>query len=728
MASTLEIAKKPAGNGMPIGQQLTPLIQPSQVTVTEGGKRAPIFDDNAAATIVWEDFNRDQAWLDNNAWLMNWQYVDYLYQSPDFDRDWRGAVNRSGRISRFNIAKNRNTMSTAVRRSIFADTSPVLLKPVGKLASDPHAQDYTDAVTELLDRLSKRADFEYNMTLFIEDVALQGTGIAVPGWEERTVTKEYRKRKTQPEEVTMPDGSVKTVNTWESDHFELVSEDVVESFPSFEYRRLGTTIWDEQWRTPNRPDLTAKHRIDVNYVTMQDLQQMRELDCYEGIPDDADLIKFFTQHQNNNAEPGTQTAMNLNQESVVVMHAASNELNVSANPFESPMLMLSYWTGELVMETLNYLGRRLTIRNDFHKLGTHALGYSSTWWNIPNCGYGMGIGRLNAGDQRMDQGVLNEVLKMIAYWTNAPLVYNTALGNAPTQNVVVGLGTLWGLNAPEGTDIRRTIGYMEKPPIPPDAWKVYELAKEGGEDLVGANNSVMQGNNTGVQGIGRTASGVNRLSSQADATVSDPVSHIEYVIKRWYEFMWEMVKKVMPLAEIRAILSEKMADEVIHRIDIEQFLRMELNIEVIAGQKLAAKAAIAQLIPFLLQLLQQPQLMEYMHQKGWTINFLAIEKIFLRVSELQGSEDIIVPLSDAEKQQVAQMNPAAQRVQSAALLEKLRGQNKMQAIQEQGKQDIQQSIVDESLKHIAGSVPLDLAEARVDRNTDMNELQQGIEG
>jgi hypothetical protein len=64
----------------------------------------------------------------------------------------------------------------------------------------------------------------------------------------------------------------------------------------------------------------------------------------------------------------------------------------------------------------------------------------------------------------------------------------------------------------------------------------------------------------------------------------------------------------------------------------------------LAGQKLAAKAAISQLIPSLLQLLQQPQQMEYMHQKGWTINFLAIEKI----------------LTDQEKQQVAQLNPNAQ--------------------------------------------------------------------
>jgi hypothetical protein len=159
---------------------------------------------------------------------------------------------------------------------------------------------------------------------------------------------------------------------------------------------------------------------------------------------------------------------------------------------------------------------------------------------------------------------------------------------------------------------------------------------------------------------------------------------------------------------------------------------MEFNIKVLAGQKLAAKAAISQLIPFLLQLLQQPQLMEYMHQKGWTINFLAIEKIFLRVSELQGAEDIIVPLTDQEKQQVAQLNPNAQRVQAAALLEKLRGANKQQEIAAKGAQDQKQAVLESALSHVAGEVPLEnefaLAEGRVDRNTDMQELQNGIPG
>jgi hypothetical protein len=112
---------------------------------------------------------------------------------------------------------------------------------------------------------------------------------------------------------------------------------------------------------------------------------------------------------------------------------------------------------------------------------------------------------------------------------------------------------------------------------------------------------------------------------------------------------------------------------------------------------------------------------------------------------LQVAEDIIVPLSPQEQQQVAQMNPNAMKMQAAELQEKLRGANKIQSIQAQGSQDVQKEIVKASLAHIEGAVPLDagegargaqgnpegpgpldLAEARLTRNTDMGELQGGV--
>lgn len=736
MAELLEIATKPAGDGMPIGNFQTPMIAPSQVTVSPGGVEEPEFDDNAAATIVWEDFQRDSAWLEQEAWLANWQYIQYWYQSPNFDRDWRNAGS-TARISRFNIAKNTNTMKTQIRRGIFAGQSPFLLEAEGKMADDTDSETYVDAWTELMNVLDQRADFEYQMGLLIHSQCLQGTGIGVPGWEEKKVKKYSRRPRMQPVSIAMPLGDAVQVPTWESDDWEDVEDEVVESWPFFEFRKLGMTLWDETCDTPNRPEKSAKHRIDVNYVTMQDLQQMRGFECYENIPSDEDLLKFFLDDGDSDGESPSGTAMQMTQTMSGLTGASGEWKNTSSNPTMKPVMKLGYWTPETVWEVLCFKGRKVVIRNEKHKMCDFVMGFTANWWDIDGTLYGMGIGRLNVGDQRMEQGMLNEVLKMIAYWTTAPMAYNTADGNEPTQNVVTGLGTLWGLNAKEGTDIRKVLGYIEKPPIPKESWEVMDKALHGGEDLVGANSSAMQGNITSTQGMSRTAAGVNRSASQSDAQIAGPVSNLEGIIVRWNRFKQHMVRTVMPISEIRAILSKKFGDAIVQSIDPKKFLDMEFNIKVLAGQKLMAKAAISQLIPFLLQLLQQPQLMEYMHQKGWTINFLAIEKIFLRVSELQGAEDIIVPLSDSEKQQVQQNNPKMQSIQAAEMLEKLRQQGKIAEIGEKGKQDVQKEIVKSSLDHVTGELPmqpnpaegpnpLEMAEGRLTRNNDISELQSGV--
>lgn len=724
-----DVAARPGGDGMPLGNEMTPRIAQSQAELGEDGATETTFDDDAAATLVWENYQAWAAWLDENAWLAEWQLIDYLKQSPNFDRNWRGSGGGTARISRFNVAKNSNTMATQIKRGVFADQTPFLLEPRGPLADDEDQQMYIDAITEIFTTLSERADLEYNMGLLIDCMVLQGTGIGDMGYEEKECVYTTRKRKTQPQSIQLPVGPPKIVNTWESDEFVPVPQKVTETWPYFEYRKLGTTLYDPGWRTPNRPDMSASGKIDVDYMNLRDLQQLRNMDCYKDIPDDEDLKKFFFENPLGDAAPASTTASSMDSNSAVVFHAEGEHEQTNSDPTLRPLMRLKYSTADNIIEVMCYQGRKKTIRNGPHNLKDFALGVTANWWNIDNSGYGMGIGRLNAGDQRMDQGVLNEVLKMIGYWMNAPLMYNSADGNEPTQNVVMGLGTLWGVRAPDG-DVRKAFMYAPKPEIPAEAWKIYQMGKDGGEDLVGANSTTMQGNTGPGSTALRTAAGVNRLGNKSDDNVATPISHIEGVLVRWYRFLWWIVQNKMPIAEIRRILSKKYADTIINKIDPEKLVNAEFNIKILAGQKLAAKASIQQLIPFMLQLLQQPQLMEFMHQKGQTINFSAIEKIFMRVSELQGAEDIIVDLTPQQLQQVQATNPAAQRTKAAAAIEQVRGQNKIREIGAKGQADTQLAVVraaaDKAAERLQGPEEFEDAEGRLERNTDMGELENGV--
>src|SRR5215472_544624 len=160
MASTLELARKPTADGMPLGQTLNLRIEQKQVTLDKSIAKEAALDNDAAASIAWQDYQKAMAWVDTNSWLLEWQYIDYLYQSPNYDRDWRTAANRPARISRFNVAKNRNTMSSQTRRAIFSDDKWFMLDPRGKLAGMADAEEYLNAWTELFLVLSERADLE----------------------------------------------------------------------------------------------------------------------------------------------------------------------------------------------------------------------------------------------------------------------------------------------------------------------------------------------------------------------------------------------------------------------------------------------------------------------------------------------------------------------------------------------------------------------------------------
>lgn len=704
---------------MPRGNDIGYAIREGDVTLTEGNALGPEFTDDAAATIVWGNYQKARAYLEENSWLLNWQEVDILFQSPSGDTGGR-AGERAPRISRFLVAKNSTTMARQTKRAIFAEQVPFLLRP-----TSVSSQAHVDAWTALLTKLCKRADFEYNAKLLINCQALQGTGIGKAGWEERTVERKVRKRVKQAPSIPQPLGGNKQVPTKESDEFETVPEKQTESWPFFEYRRLGTTLFDPKWKTPNRPDLSANYAIDIDFVTLADLQEMRQMECYKNIPGDDILKNYFIGNPAADASSASDVATSFTSQSGGVAHAQADQVQSSVNPFDRPLMIIEQWTDNNVHALLCYDGRYLTIRNESHSLG-RIPHMTAVWWAIENAGYGIGTGRLTAGDQRINQGVLNEALKMIAYPMNAPIITRRG-DNAPTQNTIVGLGRWLSLDIPPGEDVRKAAAYLDTPEIPPDAWRMIAMSQQSGEDLTGANSTFAQGNLGGPgSSAARTATGAGRIASKADENIADPVDAVvEGVIVPFIEFLITMVKERMPLQEIRDILSEKFAAAIIDAIDFEQFLNARFEVDVLAGQRLQAKAGIQQLIPFMLQITQQPQILEYLHQRGETVDFKAMLDLFIQVSELQQQPDIFRPLTDQEKQQIGATNPNAARAAASAQVEQIKGQNQQAAIKAKGEVDLTNKAAEIAMEKAAGAGALERAQGLEERKTDEHLLERG---
>jgi len=704
---------------MPPGQVIALPIRPEQEKTTAGGAVPAQFSDDAAATLTWQDYQRARTYVESNLWLLEWQTTDILYQSPTVDRFPYNEHGRPGRVSRYLVAKNVNTMARQVKRSIFSEQTPFFLRP-----SKDTTQMMADAWTVLIDKLLQRMNFQYHVGLLIDCQVLQGTGLGKAFWDTRKVMRKYRVRKKPPVTIRTAMGT-REINTIESDEFDVEEREVEESWPCFEYRKLGTTLFDPKTATPNRPDLSGNYCIDLDYVTFADLQQMRQLDCYRNIPDEETLRNFFFSRPNGDAPVGTQIEQNNSSSGSPVTHAESRAAQTSEDPLLKPLLLIERWSCDNVQTILYYEGKKLTIRNEEHD-GT-CIHVSANWWSIDNCLYGLGVGRTTSADQRINQAVLNEALKMIAFPMNAPLLVGTGI-NAPTQNVIHRLGGFWQIEGmPPGSDLRKQVGFLEMPPVPSDAWHMLELSQQSAEDISGANSAFMQGNLPGPgSSAARTATGASRIANKADENITTPVEAIsEGVITRVVYWLIGMIKEFMPLWEIREILAEKYEKNFIDSLFMGKLMNAEFEVQVLAGEKLAKRQGIQQILPFFMQMVQQPQLLQFLHQRGDTVDFAAIMDLLMQVSELQGQPDIIRPLTDQERQTMQAMTVAPNAAQNAGKLqlEQARGQNKIQEIHAKAQDDLATSLTEKAMDRTQEGIPLERAMALTERAQDQKILQ-----
>lgn len=706
---------------MPIPNRTDP-IRESQVKTTEGDAKPAEYTEDAVATLVWDNYNEARNYVENNAWLLEWQEADVLYQDPTPDRFARVQNGRPGRLSQFLVAKFTRTEARAVKRALFAEQIPFMLRPVGQ-----ETQEQVDAWTALIAALLKRMKFQYHVGLLIDSQTLQGTGIGKLIWQTKTVIKKKRRRKNPPESVTQPDGSKKVIHTAKSDEFEVVEDKIVESWPKFEYRRLGTTLFDPKWCTPDHPELCG-YAIDIDYVTFADLQVLRQLDCYINIPSDEALKQYlFSRNSGAQSAPvGSSVEDSFSAQGSMVTHAEGRNRQTDRSPLAQPMMLFEQWDSRTVKAVLIIDDRKYTIRNEEHGMERECH-VSGTWWPIESSGYGMGIGRIAGWVQRLKKGMLNEGVKTVAFPLNAPILVRRG-ENAPTQNTIWRMGGYQQVDANPGEDVQRAMAFMKMPEVPADVWKFMQMAVQDGEQLTGASQQFQQGNLGGPgSSAARTATGASRIAGMSDQSVADPVDSIaEGVIVPTIEFLMDRVKEDMPLEEIRKILSKKHAAIIEDTIQHDQFLNCEFEVTVLAGQKLQAKQGIQTLIPFFLQIVQQPQLLEFLHQKGQTIDFAQLMDILLQVSELVQQPNIFRTLTPDEQKAVKESSPGLQKIQAAMAVEQQKGENTKEAIQTKGETDLGVKAAEMAMAKTSEGIPLARATGLAERSADEDALKNGL--
>lgn len=683
----------------------------------EDGANPPVWTDEAVAALLKQDYERARMYLENNAWIACWEENDILYQSPYLGENANDP--RYARVSRFGVNNQTNTMADAVKRGLFAQKPCFLLRQRGSTTETS-----VKAWTALLDVLLDRMGFQYWVGLAIDSQALHGTGVMKGGWSTRTIRRWTRKRKAAPESHDLPLGPPQKVPTPASNSFELVPEDVDESYPWIEFRMIGSTMFDPGWRTPNAPNKSSKYAIDIDFPTWQDLEEMRKLECYD-IPDEEWLKDYFFNTNGDGNPTASNVEQTLSDQGSPVMHADDRARTTSADPTLAKIALIERTTEKNVMAGLLINGRVVCIRNEDNKLN-RLPHFTINWRNILNSGWGIGIGRLAGGDQRLEQGTLNHAINLLAYQLSPAILYAAGMEGF-AANRQVSAGGFFPVTPLNG-DVRNSMAVMDMPKIPAEAWQMIQYAKSSSQETTGADATFMQGQLGGPgSSAARTATGAGAISVKANSRVQTPVENVELgIIVPYIEMLIDMVKMWMPIEEIQSILSTKLEQEIVKELsddDFDKFLTAEIMVEVLAGAKLAAKVAMAQQLPWLMQIFQQPQILEQLHAEGKTVDLEVILDILFQVSEFRQEEEIIREMTPEEQAAVTQANQVNAKMQTALAIEQQKGQNALQKSDRDAENKVATTTAEKAMDHLAARQPLDRAEGLVDRADDVARLR-----
>lgn len=611
-------------------------IEESEVTIPAESKYPAKYTDAAVLKMVVQDHARGEAWLQERQYPLYWRESDVLYQSPRAIGYFEGTAVTRANVSRFTVAKQVNSLAPAIQQAIFSDPTPFAIRP--RPAVD---QNTARAWTELLKALLDQCDFKSELTTGIESMVLNGTMMFRWGWETTTEMRTHYRRKAAPSQVKMPlQPQPLEVHTEDSDEFVAVDEEVTRNRPFFEQVQLGSVKVDPKWNKANQL-WKANWLTFEDYVTIEDLRQLRNNPLYD-IPSDEVLKDIIMGTDKEVTASADQIEQDISSEGNATHHAELPDVQTSIDPLEHPLQIIERWTPTRVYVVLQ--GKVVIRKDDDH--GLPAIPFlSSNFWNIQNSGYGLGVGRIIGSDQRIEQGVTNAALDMVSFAVQPGYVSSRG-ANAPTDGIRNRLGNITPVDGP----VEQAFRLIEQPKVPQEVWTTLQASKAASESATGADTAMVQGVMPGRgSSVGRTAEGAGGMRAAATMRIQAPVDRvIDGVVLPFIDYMYEMVRERMPMSEIRAILSDQMADDL--SVDFNRFMSAKLVFDALAGTRLQAQAQAAQSLPFLLQVFQAPALVSQLNNIGMKVDVGELVQMVMDVSGWKNSRNLVVKMTDQELQ------------------------------------------------------------------------------
>lgn len=590
------------------------------------------WDDDLALAIVIADFDRASQHRQQN-FDINWDDDDRLLHANVVQRTWEGTNTPRSSLGVKLVWQQVESLLPAEMTALFQTTDGIFFDTFPRPGTDPSQ---AVATRELLSAQLDDANIWKTMEQVLRSKNLYGTGIMKLGWK-----RQERKRAIWADMLVPLLGEKLGMKFFlgEKRVFKQVPKPEQINRPDITYVSLRDFYIDPSHKHPEVNG--AQFAMQRAFSTMDELYWMGQNDPSYSIPSQADMILLVKQ----GATPASAAADTSKQRSA--MEADIRErypLNSTADPAKAKFEVIEYWTDDRLVTVLN---RRRVIRNIANPYGFIPF-LSVNYTDVVDQFYGKGIARIIGDEQRLMQGIVNSHVDEVALKIHSALVVQSGsvlnkgqLRTRPGQVI-------------EATNVE-SVKELERTPVTQDAFIALQQAQIRAQQYTGVTDIVSMGAPSVQTSATRTARGVSTIANAA-------FSRIQHIVNRDENSM------IVPMLDKLLELNQRFLDprteiQILGKtipglISVNPLLitNGQFRFELRAASRMAARQAMQQSLPFVLQSILNPGVMQALTTYQTKPNMPAIMRDVTETLGWRNRNDWFVPMSPQEVQMAQQPN------------------------------------------------------------------------